>query len=409
VRILFVVHQFFPQWYTGTERFVLNNAKALQKMGHYVEVLTYGYNDKGDYITFNGMMYKQYNFKNIPVMSIKDLSPRDDLNFSISNENIIQFLQHFLHKESFDVIHIAHPMRVGSIVKVGKSLGIPIVITLTDFWLRCPRAIAVTQMGDLCDSADRGYRCKSECYGSLWGSKCIGRFEEAKQLLYSVDCVAAPSMFLADNFRKEFDIDVRVVRHGIDYAEIQPNRNYRKPGDEVVFGYIGTVLPHKGVHIITQSLRHVDNSNVKIKIYGSFFSEIRYFEELQQSVNNDPRVEFLGEYKDEEMPSIMNSLDCVIVPSLWWENSPLTILTSLAYKVPVITINVGGAAEFIMDGKNGFNFKIGDPESLADIIKRIAEQPEIINLVKDGIVRPRRVEEEAFEYEGIYRKLIRGF
>ncbi len=406
MRILYVVHQFFPQWYTGTERFVLNNAKALQKMGHYVEVLTYGYNDETDYTIFDGVMYKQYTYQHIPVISIKNLSLTEDLNFSISNEELTQFLQYFLHKESFDIIHIAHPMRLGSIVKVGKSLGIPIVLTLTDFWLRCPRAIAVTQKGDLCESADCGYRCRSECYGSLGDSKCIDRFDEAKELLYCVDYVTAPSGFLANNIHEEFDIDVHVIRHGIDYAEIKTNRRYRMPGDEIVFGYIGTVIPHKGVHIITQSLNYVDSLNVKIKIYGSCFSETRYFEELQHSVNKDPRVEFLGEYKDEEMPSIMGSIDLVIVPSMWWENSPLTVLTSLAYKVPVITINLGGAAEFIKDGINGFNFKIGDPKDLSNIIKRIAEKPDIINLMKDGIVRPRRVEEEAFEYEAIYRKLV---
>ncbi len=117
-------------------------------------------------------------------------------------------------------------------------------------------------------------------------------------------------------------------------------------------------------------------------------------------------MQFLGEYRDEDLSGIISGIDCMLVPSIWWENSPLTVLTSLAYKVPVITINIGGAAELVRDGINGFTFEIGNPKDLAEKMMPIASDPSILDKIKRNIIRPPRVEEEAFVYEGIYRSLI---
>jgi glycosyltransferase involved in cell wall biosynthesis len=73
--------------------------------------------------------------------------------------------------------------------------------------------------------------------------------------------------------------------------------------------------------------------------------------------------------------------------------------------VPVITIDVGGAAELVNNDVNGFNFEIGDPNSLAHILEKIAKNPGILNNIKNNIIRPRRVEEEAFDYEKIYETI----
>ena len=131
-----------------------------------------------------------------------------------------------------------------------------------------------------------------------------------------------------------------------------------------------------------------------------------YYNHLRDEANGDRRIEFLGEYKDEDLGRMMSSIDCILAPSVWWENSPLTVLTSLAYKVPVITINMGGAAELVKDGVNGLNFKIGDAEDLARKIELIAKNPTILNDLQKNIRRPPRVEDEAFNYETIYRGLI---
>lgn len=408
MRILYVVHQFFPDHYTGTERFTLNLAKQMQNFGHYVKVLTYGENSPG-FMRKKNFLMKEYSIQNISVISVMYASAPNDLSMAIYNYKMKSLLNEILSNGHFDLIHICHPMYLGLINRVANEKGIPVVLTLTDFWLMCPRAIAVTRNGELCNGPHTGKKCLKECLEPTQESWIKQRLNDAKETLEGSDLIAAPTKFLANSIKKEFGEEVNVVRHGIDYRDIQPNKKLSNNESRIVFGYIGTVIPHKGIHIVVEAARLVANKNIIIKIYGNYFTEVDYYNKLRKVAKDDSRIEFLGEYKDEELTSIMSNVDCVLCPSTWWENSPLTVLTSLAYKIPVITIDVGGAAELVQDGINGFNFKIGDAKSLASILEKIANNPSILNDIKTNIIRPRRVEEEAFEYERIYKKLIERY
>ena len=79
-----------------------------------------------------------------------------------------------------------------------------------------------------------------------------------------------------------------------------------------------------------------------------------------EKAKEDPRIEFKGYYEFNDVEKILQDIDVVIVPSIWYENAPLTISTSLAYGIPVITSDVGGMSEAIKDGQNGLTFRIGD-------------------------------------------------
>lgn len=402
MKILYVVHQFFPLHYTGTERFVLNVSGQMQRMGHEVKVLTYaivegdGFKKRGLYLA------REYEYQGIPVISIRHEAPPETVSFSVYDRTMEPLIESMLRAEKFDVVHVAHPMRLGAVVRAAKKLGIPVVLTLTDFWLACPRGIAVMPDSELCRSPEMGAKCVRRCFGEPWSDRIARRFAEARDVFDSVDACVSPTHFLADMVKGTFGREIRVVRHGIDYRGVVPNGRPEKGQRDVVFGYIGTILPHKGVHLIVEAVRTMPNQNVKARIYGNYFGEKAYFEGLKKAAGGDPRIEFMGEYRDEEMPAIMGGVDCIVAPSTWWENSPLTVLTSFAYRVPVITISVGGAAELVQDGVNGLHFDIGDARGLADRMARIADDPGVLERLKGGIVRPPRNEEEAFEYEKIY-------
>lgn len=408
LRILFVVHQFFPVWYTGTERFVLNLAQQYQRMGHSVTVLSYAITESDAFVEECGVLVKRYQFQNVPVIQVRHKQVPPGINFDIFYPEMEQMYEKIIDDNDIDVIHVGHPMRNGSMLRVARKRNIPVVLTLTDFWLMCPRIIAVTQSSQLCEGCNDGNKCIRDCFGSDSETLIKNRFRDVQDLIAIPRQIASPSHFLADLFRKNFRAHVRVIRHGIDYSGIHPHTRVVKKNDTLVFGYIGTVIPHKGVHIIVQALKRVDSRKIQIKIYGNHFREKEYFAGLLDLAKNDTRIAFLGEYQDEDMQEIMDGLDCSLCSSVWWENSPLTILKSLAYTVPVITTNVGGSAEFIKDKVNGFNFTIGDPVSLAGIFENILANPEQLNAIRKNIVRTRRVEEEAFEYEGIYQEILKA-
>lgn len=409
LRILYVVHQFFPKWYTGTERFVLNLAKQMQKMGHYVEVVTYGLGDDNGFSANDDISIKKSNFENVPVTYLKYTVSDENLNFNIFNNksnNLELFFKKYLENGRFNLVHVGHPMRLGFGIKAASSLNLPIVLTLTDFWPMCPRGIAVTGRGELCNNPRNGEECVEKCFGDLWKDKLINRFEDAKELFLLVNSIVSPTDFLGKMYKNAFPfINLMVVHYADDYKNIRFNSRRYSKDSELTLGFLSTLLPHKGAHVLLEAFNISETKNIRLKIYGHYFTEKDYYECLVKKYNSK-NIEFCGEYKYEDLSNILHELDMIVVPSVWWENSPLVMLQALAHNVPAIVSDLGGMTEVIKDGVNGFTFKIGNAESLAKKLKLLSNDPTILNELKAGIRHPPRIEESAFEYEKLYLRLV---
>lgn len=407
MRILYVVHQFFPKGYTGTERLVLNLAKQMQRMGHYVEVLTYGIEDDNTgFLNQDGIMYKRYIFQNIPVISIKYLNIDDNINFTIFEDRLRNILNEFITKGKFDIMHVAHSMRIGYAAKIARSLNVPYVLTLTDFWLICPRGIFVTLKGELCYQGGNILKCTKECLGNFSPDHIQKRIKESKDIFQHASYRISATKFLKKLFEINGFSDINIIKFGTDYSNVRPNIKMYFKDSDITIGYLSSLMPHKGAHILLDAFMNADMNNIRLKIYGDYLNQTHYYEQLKKIVNGNKNVKFCGEYKYEKMADIFDGIDLMIVPSIWWENSPLVLLGALAHKVPAIVPNLGGMTEVIENGKNGFTYDAGDVESLVNVIRKIGNNPTILNDIKNNIQCPPRIEEEAFEYEKIYSNLI---
>jgi glycosyltransferase involved in cell wall biosynthesis/SAM-dependent methyltransferase len=407
MNILLVVHQFFPNHYTGTERMVLNLSKQFHRTGHSVTVLTYGLLERDGFIKEGNCYIKEYVYETVRVVSVRHIKIKNDVSFSVFDEDIGQFCDRFLAKEQFDVVHVCHPMRLGSVIRSAKKKKIPVVLTLTDFWLMCPRGIGVTHDMTLCPGSVDGNDCYARCYGDPWKEKISKRFNDTWELFQSVDKVVCATQFLKGMYEsKGYSHDISIIRFGTDYNTIVPNMRVYHEKSEITLGYLSYLAFHKGAHILLEAYIRADAPNVSLLMYGDTAADRDYFSQLNTLAKNSGKIRFPGRYSYEDLTNIINNLDVVVLPSLWWENSPLVLLRSLAQDVPVITSDLGGMTEIIKDGKNGFAFKIGDPDDLARIIKKIGDNPSILNALKQQITHPPRIEEEAFEYDRLYRSLV---
>lgn len=406
MRILYVVHQFFPKHYLGTERVVLNLSKQMQRMGHSVRVLTYGISENDGFKQEGNFLIKEYEFHGVSVISIRHKIIPQNISFTIFDPILEKILGQVFFNDAFDIIHICHPMRVGSVIRVAKHRNIPIVLTLTDFWLFCPRGIATTQKGELCHGPEDGMKCVRECYGNSWKAELIQRFNEANEVFQTVNCVVFATKFLKQIFEiNNFSSNIKLIPFGNDYNNVVPNPKEYSEKSEIILGFLSTVTLHKGAHVLLEAFNKANMSNMRIKIYGDYFGDVDYYNKLKKIADNK-KVEFCGKYKYEEMPDIFDEIDMLVLPSIWWENSPLVLLRALANNVPAIVSDLGGMTEVIVDGKNGFTFKAGSAESLAEILQKIGANPTLLNEMKTGIHHPPRIEEEAFEYEQLYSDLI---
>jgi len=407
MKILYVVHQFFPLFHTGSERLTLDTAKQMQRMGNFVSVLTYAPNpplektqnqstkaDEGFEQIDKFLMKKEYQFGTIPVIAIK--YTKHTLGFGIFDPNMEKHMSEIVKK--FDLLHFIHPMFFCSALKACKKLGIPTVLTLTDTWLLSPRSL-VTSEQQLCDGPDEGRKCMKLCH---YGSEVLSRYKEAKFFFENIDGVFAASNFIRRTFKQNnWNRNIELVPFSIDHSHVKPVDD---PQD-TVFGFFGTFIWHKGLDVLIKAFTKVENKKIKLKIYGRGDERDPYVNNLNNLARNDKRIEFLGTFDYGDLPNIMKGISVMVIPSSYKENFPLVMQLSLAYRKPIIASNIGGIPEVVKDGVNGQLFEAGNVEQLAKIIYTLSENPASILLLKNGIKSPPRIEGEALQYENTYREL----
>lgn len=101
----------------------------------------------------------------------------------------------------------------------------------------------------------------------------------------------------------------------------------------------------------------------------------------------------------------MQSVDIIAVPSVWWENSPLVIQEAFRNGRPVICSDIGGMAEKVRDGIDGFHFHTGSPLALAALLKRLADDRKMLKDVTGTVRKPPTPEAIIDAHLSLYRNL----
>ncbi len=403
MKILYLIHQFFPMHYTGTERVVFNTASLMRKMGHNVKVITYSFYEDSFYDS-NGaeILSKSFSYKGIDVLALRHRKIPAELDFNIRDNALAKISESIISREMPDIVHVGHPMRISELIFAAKRLGIPYMFTLTDFWLICPRFTLVNSHGDLCAGPEDCSACRTNCPELSSGAICE-RLVEAKYLLEGASALTAPSEFLAGIFNNELPpLDIKVIRHGLRHAFLKKNMRQFWKDDIITLGYCGSLNAHKGVHVAIEAVKRIRNDRLRFVIYGS--GDPVYTARLEAMAQGDPRIEFRGIFTDSQAADVFSMIDVVVIPSLWFETYVLTIREAFLCTIPVIASNVGVMADAVRDGINGFTFRIGDPEHLREVIEKILSDTTMLNSMKAGIGQDfiPTVEQEACAYNSIY-------
>ncbi|HEY2325116.1 MAG TPA: glycosyltransferase, partial [Thermoanaerobaculia bacterium] len=196
------------------------------------------------------------------------------------------------------------------------------------------------------------------------------------------------------------------VPWGVDYR-LFPAR-LKAPGKErVVVGFAGTLLGHKGAHVLVEAVAKRPDLDVELRLWGESFHEDNYGRRLRELAGDDPRISFRGRYSHDEFSDLLSGLDALAIPSLWHENLPTTGLNAVAAGVPLLVSDVGGLAELVSDYACGFTFPTGNPDALADLLLELSHDRRRLEAVRASIVDPPPLEEEAWRVEQIYRCAVR--
>jgi len=315
-----------------------------------------------------------------------------------------------------DVVHFQHTVHFGveAIRQVRVTLPhVPIVYTLHEYIPICHAQgqMVRTKTFELCDHASP-QRCHG-CFPERAPSDFLLREHTIKRQFQDVDKFVAPSRFLLERFvawgiprEKLVEID-----YGREPQEPVPPRPVRADGKRNRFGFFGQMNPFKGIRellLAANLLRdagrmdiHLDVSGANLDLQTEDFQHAMH--ELMEAA--PPTVGFLGPYAPEDLSERIASVDWVIIPSIWWENSPLVIQEAFMHERPVICSNLGGMAEKVTDGLNGLHFRARDPSSLAETLTRAADTDGLWEELRQGIPKIPTATEAAETHAVLYGEL----
>lgn len=408
MKILYFIHQFFPEYYTGTEKIFLGIMTMMQKAGCQVKIITYSFYANSFYEkSIKSILYKEFIYQGIPVLAIKQKKLPQDIHYSVENKALAKVAKKLILREKPDLVHIAHSMRMGELIKILPSLNIPYMVTLTDFFTICPKYTLLTTEKNLCKGPKNGENCEKFC-PELSFLSIKHRLKTFHDILSQAKSITCPSKFTADLIKKEFsDLSIQIIPNGMKMSTIKFHKKIYSRTDKVVFGYAGSLNYHKGVHILIDAFKQLSIDTAKLKIYGSG-SDQNYVREIKENAKLDSRIEFCGVYSEQELETIITSLDVIIIPSLWYEVYPMILQESLASHLPIIATKIGVFEEIIDHGVNGFLFNRGNENDLMEIIRDIIKKPEKLNDIKAQLqsMPIRTLAQEGYDYFKMYQKIL---
>jgi len=172
------------------------------------------------------------------------------------------------------------------------------------------------------------------------------------------------------------------------------------------FGYVGQVAHHKGVHLLIEAFEALRSpqKTVELHVWGGVEANPAYARTLHKLANGDDRVILHGRFDNQHLLEVLDGLDYLVVPSLWYENCPLTMLEAYAANLPVIASDHGGMRELVEDGRDGLLFRPGDAAELARTMQRIVDDADLNSQLQAGARRRlvRDTEDEMRQLLTIY-------
>ena len=396
MRLLYVVHQFFPDCHSGTEQYCLAAAREAQRQGDEVTVLSLHWENHLERPPIRLFEAPYEGVRVIRLNHWRGLNPNDVLR-DYENRHLDGWFQAVLDDVRPDAVHFFHLRQLGSnLIAVARRNGARTVVNLMDFWYLCPRFTLLRTDGALCAGPPDGGRgcvaCEHPELGGVTPATGHAELSDApdqrlralldrpqRQLanLAQADAVIAPSHFLADLFAQNgLPRDrMQVVPYGLEPGRIAPIP-VERPRRPLRLGFCGVLSPWKAPHLAVEAVRDSD-LDVRLTIHGRTAEPMfqDYIDGVMQGAAGDDRIHFPGPYAQADAARVFADMDVLVVPSTWYENTPFVVLEAFTAGVPVIASDLGGLSEAVRDGENGWLFAAGDVASLHAIIARITADP----------------------------------
>ncbi|MGN6368156.1 MAG: glycosyltransferase family 4 protein [Phycisphaerae bacterium] len=448
MKLVLTTHQFLPEYSSGTELIVYNTAKELQRRGHDVTIVTAAPHDTNKPLPQRA---DHYLFDNLPVHRYWHTYEIADGQHNIfqseyNYRSFYRWFRNFLFHHKPDLVHFIHLSRLSaSAIDAAVANNIPRLFTATDFWAICPFSQLRLPDGSMCPGPKPGatncirhlmdvfqppaeaekLRQKSDLSLRLrvqltrWGRYKEDPFAQywriiadrplfIRERLQQLDRIIVPSTTMQKLMIDNGAPAEKVVKlpYGVRSEQIERSTNKgTHPTLRILF--IGQIFEHKGCHLLIDAVRSLPlELNLRLRLYGDLTQDPAYVATLRTRAANDPRIELMGRFPNTDVSNILKDADLLVVPSLWYENTPLVIYEAMAAGVPVIASDLAGTAEAIKPETNGLLFQTGNTQDLAKQLRRLAEDRALVARLAEKTERPLTIAENVTALEKIYNEIL---
>lgn len=297
------------------------------------------------------------------------------------------------------VVHAHHYAHLGvEFLRVIKDVdpSIAIYMTLHEYMAICNNQGQMIKVnGRLC-SRESFEDCRG-CFPSLSVQDLWRRKHFIQRHFEYVDHFVSPSEFLRQRYL-QWGLaaeKMTVIENGQDAAAPLPARPVAQGESRNRFGYFGQINPFKGLDVVLRALHEMpkeDRRKIVLEVHGanldSQTGEFRdRIESLADPLIKKGVVQWIGPYQPHELRGRMAGVDWLVVPSVWWENSPMVIQEAFVHARPLLVSNIGGMAEKVVDGVNGLHVAVGNVRAWCSALLKACEV-DVWTSCRNGIKAP---------------------
>jgi glycosyltransferase involved in cell wall biosynthesis len=454
LRILHAIHDFLPRHAAGSEIYAFHLARELAAR-HHVHVLAAEYDPGRPHGSLAWRVHE-----GLPVIEIVN-NWEGSFTDSWRSERLGAQLDRVLRATQPDVLHVHSLLNLSFMLpRLARARGVAVAATLHDHSLACPAGgqrlhllertvcreieparcaacfphspfhaqLTVAGMGRAA-GADGSWLGRAARWGAslapgaaalfrrqvlartrpVPAAEIEARLDGLRQVFDAVQLFVAPSRSVADAHErlglhrsKLLVSDYGFVRPVLRPAASRPPERDRVP---VRIGFVGTLVWHKGLHVLIDAARQLPAGTFELEVWGALDTFPEYTATLKTMARGLP-VHFRGAFQNGHGADVYSRFDLLVVPSLWPENSPLVIHEAFMAGVPVVGARIGGIPELVTDGVDGVLYDAASPDALAEALRGLILRPDRLAQMADRPPRVKSIEEDARDWERRYESLV---
>jgi GT2 family glycosyltransferase/glycosyltransferase involved in cell wall biosynthesis len=345
---------------------------------------------------------------------VNNFTQRDPLSRNALRDRRLQAdFARFLDEQRPALVHVHHLAgHAAGIVGTIRARRLPFVFQVQDWWEPCARANLLLPSRELC-SGPAPAKC-SRCLpltrvppaAVTNGALYRWRWRLLRRALRAADAVVMGSRFIADSYRELgwLPARARVIPYGVDRAA--STRPRRIPSLPLRFAVIGSIMPHKGIHVAVEAFRGIGPERATLDVWGDATILPAYTRELEAAAS--PAVRFRGRFAEAEKDAVYGEIDVLVAPSLGLESFGLVVHEALDRGLPVLASRRGAFIEALGEAERGAFFTPGCADELRALVERLCAQPGLVARWSEAASRApiKTMDAHALEIDGVYRDVL---